>query len=449
MASYDLFSFGCSDVNESALHVCNDAVSVEKSNAAKTLFHAKPYTSDLTLTPSNSTNTGTNEGQNPSHSTETEQYNWFEKVLGSNEGINQPEFSPEDGYLANLAYPEEEIFAEAVSATCEMLTPTTESFTNEEPRSVEYNMNMNKMEIEEECIEEESTTSKVPSQSQFKNKPKELLEKAVAIFKYFAGLDANEFNTIMRENMKNSEEWMMDGEVIRKMMEQFEMQVISGNDKQAKKTKKAILEKLETKQYCCVAELYNFMQRIQQFDSQVINNFNQGYKKKISQAFFKKTEFEAGDLFSWILLLQIAQVILPQSQETLQLLPLKKESVFLSAWMFQSPMSQENKDLYRGSYVRSHLRKVLGDAQATLMEQAEAKMDAERLNLLKEVCGALAGGAEAELPQRGQRPVYRIAGARATAVNYEIMGDMTGKRSSDLCSVKSEKVTKKVNKNRK
>jgi hypothetical protein len=86
------------------------------------------------------------------------------------------------------------------------------------------------------------------------------------------------------------------------------------------------------------------------------------------------------------------------------------------------------------------LRKILSDAKDNLMQQAEVKMSAERFALLKEVCGALAE--EKEVPQRSERIVVSVAGRRAAPVNCEFEGEMTGKRSSDLCSFKSEKITK-------
>lgn len=439
MSSYDFYNAGCSNVNDEAVHYCSDAVSIDKSNYAKgvtnVLGSVKPNES-LSTYPSDSTNTGTNEGETPSPSPLPESSGY--------EGITQSDFAIEDDmYFPALAYPdmalptEQKMVVEPEIGTNDIFTPTTDSFTGEE---FTIECDFNKMETEGESIKEESVASKVPAQSQFKNKPKELLEKAVAIFKHIFGLNAAEAEDIVREIKKNNVEWAMDGDIISSMIEQLNIQEANGNDKQAKKTKKAILKKLEVKQYCCVSELSKFVSRIQENERCVIDNFSKVYKNKVSQAYFKNSEFEADEIFSWVLLHEIALAILPKSQETLQLLPLKKDSVFLSTWMFQSSMKEENKALYNGAYVRNHLRKTLSDAKDTLMQQAELKMNPERLALLKEVCGALAE--EKEVPQRSERVVVSVVGRRATPVNCEFEGEMTGKRSSDLCSFKSEKITK-------
>lgn len=300
-------------------------------------------------------------------------------------------------------------------------------------------------------MEEEEETAKKSEQSKYKNKPKELIERAEKVVKTLLDQTQFDYMNLLMENMKSDNRWAEEGEELELLLvrhEELATSTIKSEIREAKEIKRELLQILETKQYSHLAAgLNDFIDEIRQLGSEVITNFNKDYKNKISNAFFKK-DLPKTDLFSWMLLVLIALNILPEEYESPELLPLKKSTVCMAVWLFESPMKKKNKDLYKDPEVRGHLRVIMTEMYNNLFIQAAEKLDENTLGLLQRISNSL--GTRFANVERPKRPQKRVVRARASPRNFEFDNGLTGKRGSSRAPVLSDVTTKKkVNKQKK
>jgi hypothetical protein len=169
------------------------------------------------------------------------------------------------------------------------------------------------------------------SQSQYKNKLKEPLERAKVILKDLCKFTPSRFSVVEREAVKSDALWIEEGEKIRDEYKRLENESENVSGQKLKSMKRSLLQKIVDKKYTMFAGLFKYRRYIQEImaRSNIIPNFKE-YKDRISQVYFEKTEFEKEeDLFSWILLVRVGVLLLPKDETTVEILPLtKKKHIF-------------------------------------------------------------------------------------------------------------------------
>ena len=422
------FSFEIANVNESAVHFGDG----EKSN--QKLLAPLNYIDILTSNPSNSTALGSQDDDNDKDKNIPHLEDWTR--INWERGVSAVLMQVEDSKGIVDRGREDVCAAHVLSPTVSTGSPAEtveETPKTNDLEELNYNSNVNGMEVEAEIeVEvspkpEKSKSKNKPEQSNYKNKPKEIFQKTVQIYNYFKSLSQEQYRKILTENWKSYEQWSE------------ELKQLSLDD---------LTNALKEKQYCCFAGLYDLMSEVQEQGGKIVAKFDKKYKNKVSKSYFKINEFKSKDLFSWMMLVQIALVLIPEDSEYLELRSLKKSTVCLNTWLLDSPMKQKNKDLYRDSIHRNHLREFMTEIYNNLMDQAMTKMDQGRRSLLQRISDAL--GTKFANLQRNPRRVAKVVRSRTSPQCVDIDGGMTGKRGASRAPMLSEDVTtKKVNKQRK
>ena len=431
----NLSTVGCLSIKEASLHWCEYAAAKEESS--ENYFDPTISNADLQVNPFGSTDSQSHENDSAQDSRTD---HWEDNDIQADYMENDEEEKVDNGLNQDYGSVQQE--RSAAYNTGMIMDAVRDESTEEEKvegeMEEEADIQYNDMEVESdeneetgeveeaEEVKEVKEEDKKPPQSKYKNKPKELLERAVKILSYYKTLKRSKVRIIVTLNEKSEEDWLREGELLRQKLEKLEEQASSVDPKmneESEKTKEGILEDLEDIQYCRFADLLNYRDQIKKHKSKVSTKFNKGYKNSVSHKFFRK-EFKPEELFDWVLLLQIALILIPRDEGIVELLPLRKETVCFCAWLFESPLDQENKDLYKTAEVRNHMRDVLAKAFSDLMDQAYEKLPSETFTLSEEICSKLRSG------QRSQRPVFKVLKACAVPRQTEAAGEMTGQRNS-------------------
>ena len=266
--------------------------------------------------------------------------------------------------------------------------------------------------------EEQSQTSQkispkyVKSQSIYKNKYKEVLEQAKTILDELFEWTQEKYERAKMEKGKTLEEWIKDGELLKKIIEVFEKeeellgiiqeeidekivakdfvdgmeskmleQEIKEKKKEEQKIKKQveplrtkIIDALYFKQFSAFVPLYEKMDLVKLYiEKEDLSNFFKKYKVKCSMIYLEKC-LEEEELFHWIVILKLALTLLPQDIKYLTSLPLTQTTTPFMAWLIESDkMKIKNKTLFKQFEIRNHLRKEFEKILRVLFMDAQNK----------------------------------------------------------------------------